>query len=65
VIFIKDITHLERLKPEQLLKLAVVLHCVYKSIDVAHLVLEAYDRMMGVDLAVRYKALLIPTAHAA
>ncbi|HLH93703.1 MAG TPA: FkbM family methyltransferase [Xanthobacteraceae bacterium] len=65
MIFIKDITHLERLQPEQLLKLAVILHYVYKSIDVVHLALQAYDRVTGTDLAPRYQALLIPTAHAA
>ena len=41
VIFIKDITRLDRLRPEQLLKLAVILHDVYSSVDVAHLVLDA------------------------
>jgi hypothetical protein len=47
VIFIKDITRLDRLRPEQLLKLAIILHDVYGSVDVAHHVLEAYDRASG------------------
>jgi FkbM family methyltransferase len=65
VIFIKDITRLERLQPEQLLKLAIILHYVYDSIDVAHFVLQAYDLIMRASLAPKYKALLVPAAHAA
>lgn len=54
VVFIKDITRLDRLSSEQLLKTAVILHEVYLSIDVAHLVLKAYDARAGTDLATRY-----------
>jgi FkbM family methyltransferase len=65
VIFIKDITRLDRLRPEQLLKLAIILHDVYKSIDVAHLVLQAYDRASSTALAPKYEAFLTQVAQAA
>ena len=65
VIFIKDITRLDRLRPEQLLKLAIILHDVYRSVDVAHLVLEAYDRSSHTALAPAYQASLIKVTRAA
>jgi FkbM family methyltransferase len=65
VVFVKDITRLERLRPEQLLKLAIILHEVYGSFDVAHLAFAAYDRAVGAALAPKYKAFLIPGAQAA
>jgi FkbM family methyltransferase len=65
VIFIKDITHLDRLRPEQLLKLAIILHDVYGSLDVAHLMLEAYDRASGTALAPVYLDSLINVPQAA
>ena len=65
VIFIKDITRLDRLRSEQLLKLAIILHDVYRSVDVAHLVLEAYDRASHTALAPAYQASLIKVTRAA
>jgi hypothetical protein len=65
VIFIKDITRLDRLRPVQLLKLAIILHDVYKSVDVAHLVLEAYDRVSHTGMAPKYQAFLTEVAKAA
>jgi len=65
VIFIKDITRLDRLRPEQLLKLAIILHDVYASFDVAHLMLEAYDRTSGTALAPAYMNFLINVPRAA
>ncbi|HWF95686.1 MAG TPA: methyltransferase FkbM, partial [Xanthobacteraceae bacterium] len=65
VIFIKDITRLDRLRPEQLLKLAIILHDVYRSVDVAHLVLEAYDRASHTAMAPAYKDSLIKVPRAA
>jgi FkbM family methyltransferase len=64
VIFIKDITRLDRLRPEQLMKLAIILHDVYRSVDVAHLVLAAYDRTADTDFAARYNARLTEPAAA-
>jgi FkbM family methyltransferase len=65
VIFIKDITRLDRLRPEQLLKLAIILHEVYGSFDVAHLMLDAYDRAAGTALAPVYLDSLIKAPKAA
>jgi FkbM family methyltransferase len=65
VIFIKDITRLDRLRPQQLLKLAIILHDVYGSFDVAHLLLEAYDRAAGTALAPVYLDSLIKAPKAA
>jgi FkbM family methyltransferase len=65
VIFIKDITHLERLRPEQLLKLAIILHDVYGSVDVAHLMLQAYDRASHTAMAPKYEAFLTQVPQAA
>jgi FkbM family methyltransferase len=65
VIFIKDITRLDRLRQEQLLKLAIILHDVYGSFDVAHLVLEAFDRAAGTALAPVYLDSLIKAPQAA
>jgi FkbM family methyltransferase len=65
VIFIKDITRLDRLRPEQLLKLAIILHDVYRSVDVAHLMLEAYDRASATALAPAYLDSLIKAPQAA
>jgi len=65
VIFIKDLTRLERLRPEQLLKLAIILHDVYKSVDVAHLVLQAYDKASSTTLAPKYEAFLTQVPIAA
>jgi FkbM family methyltransferase len=65
VIFIKDITRLDRLRPQQLLKLAIILHDVYGSVDVAHLVLKAYDRASHTLLAPKYEAFLTQVAQAA
>ena len=59
VIFIRDITRLDRLAPPQLLKLAVILHDLYRSYDVAHLVLQAYDTQAGTGFAPRYLADLL------
>jgi FkbM family methyltransferase len=65
VIFIKDITRLDRLRPQQLLKLAIILNDVYKSVDVAHLVLQAYDKASGTALAPKYQAFLTQVPQAA
>jgi FkbM family methyltransferase len=65
VIFIKDITRLDRLRPEQLLKLAIILHDVYGSFDVAHLMLQAYDRASSTALAPKYESFLTRTPQAA
>ncbi len=64
VVFIKDFTRLDALRPEQLLKLAAILHDVYGSIDVVHLVLTAHDRGTGSAIAQPY-AELVTQGHGA
>jgi FkbM family methyltransferase len=61
VIFIRDITRLDELDASQLLKLAIVLDEVYGSVDVAHLVLQQYDRVMGDGVAPKYLDAVIST----
>jgi len=46
-IYIKDFTRFDRLPPEMLLKIAVVLHEVYSSIDMVAFALKAYDAQRG------------------
>jgi hypothetical protein len=65
VVFIKDVTRLDRLPPVQLLKLAIILGEVYKSFDVAHLALQAYDRASSTALAPTYEAFLTRVEKAA
>ena len=59
VVFIKDITRPDLLSSDQLLKSAVILHEVYRSIDVAHLFLRAYDERHGTGLAATYMAAVV------
>ena len=65
VVFIRDITRLERLSDAQLLKLAVILHEVYHSMDVAYLLLREHDRRGGADLARKYAGWAMPRYVAA
>jgi FkbM family methyltransferase len=58
VIFVKDLTRLDDLAPDQLLKSAVILHEAYRSIDVAHLFLKAHDARLGTTLAPAYVELI-------
>lgn len=51
VVFIKDITRPDLLASDQLLKLAVILHEIYGSVDVAHLFLHAYDQRHATGLS--------------
>ena len=46
-IFVRDLTRLELLSPDQLLKTAVILHDVYRSYDVVLHLLRAHDRAAG------------------
>jgi FkbM family methyltransferase len=58
VIFIKDLTKLDTLTPDQLLRLASMLNDIYRSFDVAHLALAAYDRKQRTSYAQTYALLL-------
>ena len=46
-VYVRDFMHLERLADDKLKKLAVVLHDLYQSPDLCHLVLEALDQRGG------------------
>lgn len=61
VIFVRDFTKLNILTPQQLLKMAVIMHDVYHSLDLAHLVLQEYDRQKQTRLAQAYLARLTGT----
>ncbi len=54
VIFVRDFTRLELLKPYQLLKMAVILHEIYHSFDLALILLQEYDRHQKSGLARNY-----------
>ena len=58
-VYVKDFMAFDQLAPEKLLKLAVVLHVVYQSYDLAAQALMAYDRSSGTELAERYLAALM------
>ena len=53
-IYIPELTRLDRLEPDALLKLAALLHELYTSFDLCHVVLSAYDRQCGTTHSVRY-----------
>lgn len=55
VIYVKDFTKLQELSPEKLLKMAVILHEVYRSFDLCNHILEEYDRMMQKQVAEKYR----------
>ena len=51
VVFIKDVTLLADLSPQQLLKMAAILHYCYGSVDAAMLALRHYDEQSGTGFA--------------
>ena len=53
-VYVKDFMALDRLPPEKLLRLAVILHMVYGSFDLAIQALLAYDRQCSSGLAPAY-----------
>lgn len=53
-IFIRDFTRFDLLSPPQLLKIALILHDVYSSFDVALRALLTRDAMLGTQLAEVY-----------
>jgi FkbM family methyltransferase len=46
VTYVKDFTRLDQLEPDHLLRLAVIMHEVYVSVDLASLALYHHDRKM-------------------
>lgn len=61
VVFIKDFTKPERLTSGQLLKLAVILHEIYRSFDVARVYLAVHDQRHGTSLAKLYYEWILET----
>ncbi|GMQ89768.1 MAG: hypothetical protein BMS9Abin10_0102 [Gammaproteobacteria bacterium] len=53
-VYVKDFMALDALLPEQLLKLAIILHEVYNSYDLCVVVLKQHDSMTGATLADTY-----------
>jgi hypothetical protein len=53
-VYVKDFMALDRLPPEKLLRLAVILHMVYGSFDLSMQALLAYDRQTASDVAQKY-----------
>lgn len=53
-VYIRDFMTLDDLPPEKLLKLALMLHVIYRSTDTCAFVLQAYQRKTGDRLFERY-----------
>jgi hypothetical protein len=53
-VYVPDLNRLEFLEPDALLKLAALLHEIYGSLDLCHVVLVAYDRRCKTSYAPRY-----------
>jgi FkbM family methyltransferase len=53
-IYVPDLPRLDRLEPGSLLKLAALLHEIYRSFDLCHVVLAAHDRQLRTSYAQRY-----------
>ena len=53
-IYVPDLSRLDGLEPNALLKLAALLHEIYGSFDLSHIVLVAHDRQCGTSYAARY-----------
>jgi FkbM family methyltransferase len=53
-VYVRDFMAFAELAPQSLLKLAAILHENYRSLDLAALALEAYDRKMGSGLQMAY-----------
>lgn len=54
IVYAKDFMKLDELSPEKLIKMAVILNDVYKSYDLCHVVLSAYDHVTADVLAQKY-----------
>jgi FkbM family methyltransferase len=53
-VYVPDLARLDRLEPDSLLKLAALLHEVYGSFDLCHVVLMAHDQQRATAYAGRY-----------
>jgi hypothetical protein len=57
-IYVKNFTDFDKLSPDKLLKMAVILHDVYTSYDLVHYTLQHYDKQTNDSLAPKYLTLL-------
>ena len=53
-VYVPELSRLERLEPTALVKLAALLHEIYRSFDLCHLVLTAHDQRYGTSYGQRY-----------
>lgn len=58
-IYVPDLPRLDQFESAALIKLAALLHEIYGSFDLSHLVLAAHDRQYGTSHAQRYLELLL------
>ncbi len=54
-VYVKDFLNLAWLKPEKILKLAVILHDIYRSFDLCHHILSEYDKITNSSLTSLYR----------
>jgi len=64
-VYVPDLERIDRLPPDPLLKLAVILHAVYGSVDLAAVALGLHDRLAGGRLRAAYLRSLSRPATAA
>ncbi len=57
-VYVRDFTALETLATDQLLKLAMIMHDVYGSVDLALLCLRVRDQKTGMKVSAEYQARL-------
>jgi FkbM family methyltransferase len=62
-VYVPDLARLDRLEATALLKLAALLHEIYGSFDLCHVVLGAHDRHHGTSYAQRYLERLADQQH--
>jgi FkbM family methyltransferase len=53
-VYVPDVTRLDRLEPEALLKVAALLHEIYHSYDLCHVMLSAHDKKRGTSYSKQY-----------
>lgn len=59
-VYVRDWMHFDQISPRKLLHLAIVMHHIYKSFDLAHLALKEADTQSGSGYASEYLKLLVP-----
>lgn len=62
-IYVRDFTRFEKLTSEQLIKIALIAHEVYRSYDLAHHAIANLDLKEGTDFATQYLRLLQTIQH--